>query len=82
MLLRLIGLAVGGLVTFGFLWFSHADATAWATAVIVGAVTSFLWPIVIGFWLGRRRAKNRRDDEIQAEVARQVAEQTGQQPPR
>jgi hypothetical protein len=71
---RLIGVTVGALVTFGILLIWHADATQWAIASAVGAIASFLWPIVIGFWLGRR-AKARRDDAIEAEVARQVAAQ-------
>jgi hypothetical protein len=74
---RLIGVTVGALVTFGILFFWHADATQWAIAAAVGAIASFFWPIVIGFWLGRR-AKERRNDAIEAEVARQVAQQTHQ----
>lgn len=81
MIQRFIGVSVGALVSYGLLWWNHADSTAWATAVIVGAIASFLWPIVIGWYLVRR-ARSRRDDKMQAEVARQVAEQTGQQPPR
>lgn len=77
MIQRLIGVTVGALVTFVFLWFSHADSTAWAIAAIAGAVTSFFWPIVIGFFLARR-VKQRREDDIQAEVARQMAQQNQQ----
>lgn len=78
MIQRLIGAAVGALVSFAILWFSHADAQAWAIAAAAGAIVSFFWPIVLGFWLGRR-GRSRRDDQIQAEVARQVAEQTHNQ---
>jgi len=75
MIQRFIGVAVGALVTFALLWLNSADAAAWATAVIVGAIASFFWPIVAGLILGRR-AKRRRDATIEAEVARQVAAQT------
>ncbi len=74
MIQRFIGALVGALVTFIFLWFSHLDSTAWAIAATAGAITSFFWPIVLGFFLVRR-VKNRRNDQIQDEVARQVAEQ-------
>ena len=43
-------------------------------ASIVGAIASFLWPIVIAWWLARR-IRHRRDDEVQSEVQRQLAEQ-------
>jgi hypothetical protein len=79
MIQRLIGVTVGALVTFIFLWFSHADSNAWAIAAVAGAITSFFWPIVVGFLLVRR-AKSRREDQIQDEVARQVAAQNN--PPR
>jgi len=74
MIQRLLGVSIGALVTFVLLWFNHADANAWAIAAIVGAIASFFWPIVAGFFLARR-AKQRRDANIQDEVARQVAQQ-------
>lgn len=79
MLQRLIGVSVGALITFAILWVSdvtnQADLMPWyAAAAIVGAVTSFFWPIVVGFWLARR-AKARRDARIEDEVQRQIAEQ-------
>jgi hypothetical protein len=72
---RFIGVSIGALVTFGILWFNHADSAAWAFAAVVGAIASFFWPIVAGFFLARR-AKQRRQDSIEDEVARQVAAQT------
>jgi len=75
---RLLGAAVGALVAFIFLWFSHLDATAWAIAVVAGAITSFFWPIIVGWYLARR-GRRRREDEVQSEVARQMAQQN---PPR
>lgn len=77
MIHRLFGAAVGALVTFALLWLNSADAAAWATAAISGAVVAFLWPIVIGGYLGRR-SRTRRNSEIEAEVARRVAQQQQQ----
>jgi putative flippase GtrA len=79
MIQRFIGVSVGALVSFLLLWLNHADAAAWATAVVVGAIVSYIWPVIIGWYLVRR-ARDRRDATIQAEVARQVAQQTGQPP--
>lgn len=78
MIQRFIGVTVGALVTFIFLWFSHLDQMAWAIAAVAGAITSLFWPIVIGFFLARR-GKQRRESDIEAEVARQVAAQTGKE---
>jgi hypothetical protein len=75
MIQRFLGVSIGALVTFVLLWLNHADASAWATASIIGAIASFFWPIVAGFFLARR-ARRRRDADIQDEVARQVAAQT------
>jgi len=75
MIQRFLGVSLGALVTFVLLWFNHADSSAWATAAIIGAIASFFWPIVAGFFLARR-VKQRRDDAMQAEVAKQVAAQT------
>ena len=82
MLQRLIGVAIGALITFLILWISDVanpvDRMPWyLVAAVVGAIASFFWPIVIGFWLGRR-ARARRDEQIQKEVDRQIAEKSRQ----
>jgi multisubunit Na+/H+ antiporter MnhG subunit len=78
---RLIGGAIGALVTFVLLWLYHADATEWAIAAIVGALVAFLWPSVIGWYLARRSQRHR-EDEIELEVQRRVARQQDEIPPR
>jgi hypothetical protein len=82
MVQRLIGVSIGALITFGILWFSdftnQADLIPWYfAAAVIGAIASFFWPVVIGFWLGRR-ARARRDEQIQKEVDRQMAEKQRQ----
>ncbi len=79
MIQRFLGVSIGALITFLILWLSdvtnQADLMPWyVAAVVIGAIASFFWPVVIGFWLGRR-ARARRDDQIQREVDRQLAEQ-------
>ena len=64
---------VGGVVTPD--WRIVGDSSqAFPVASVLGAVASFFWPIVIGWWLVRR-TKRRRDDEIQSEVQRQINDQ-------
>ena len=78
MIQRFIGGAVGALVTIGILWWNHVDPTLAATAAFIGAIAAFIWPIVVGFFLVRR-SRSRREEEIQAEVARQMAAQQSQE---
>ena len=73
MIQRLLGASVGALATFLVLWLSTiakpADSMPW-----YGAAVSFFWPVVIGFWSGRR-ARDRRDEDVEREVQRQLAEE-------
>jgi len=79
MIQRLIGGAVGALVVIAILWWNHVDTSLAATAAIAGAIAAFFWPIIVG-WFLVRRAKQRRENDIQAEVSRQMANQNN--PPR
>ena len=75
MLQRLIGVSLGALVTYVLLVvhaFGNDQTTNYGTAVVIGAIVSFLWPWVIGIVLVRR-AKQRRQNEVSDEVARQMA---------
>ena len=77
MIQRLIGGAVGALVTIGFLWWNHANSIACdcrhcrRDSGLLMAHRHRLLP--------RPPCKQRREDDIQAEVARQMAQQN---PPR
>ena len=84
MLQRFFGVSIGGLVTFLLLsFFIRGDGTFWLVgdetqayiwAIIIGAVVSFFWPIVIAWFLVRRH-RQKQQNEVQAEVQRQMAEQ-------
>lgn len=75
MIQRIIGLTIGVIVTL-ILLVATTEVTVDQTIVplVVGAVAAFFWPIVIGWWLVRR-AKARREDQIQSEVSRQIDQQ-------
>ena len=76
MLQRAIGIAVGALVTL-ILLVIMAGTNPWQDYVaplVIGGVAAFFWPVVIAFWLGRR-AKQRREDQVSAEVQRQLDEE-------
>jgi hypothetical protein len=79
MIQRLLGVSIGALVTLAILWLSTVvnpvDRMPWyVAAAVIGALASFLWPVVIGSWLGRR-SRDSRDDAVQREVQRQLAEE-------
>jgi hypothetical protein len=72
---NILGILVGSLVALAILLIGHADTLEqYVTALVVGGIANFLWPIVAGIWLGRR-AKARRENQIQDEVNKQLAQQ-------
>jgi hypothetical protein len=78
MLQHAIGIVVGGVVALALLMLtiSGVQWNSFVMPLVVGGVATFFWPVVIGFWLGRR-AKQRRDDQIQSEVNRQLDQRQG-----
>jgi hypothetical protein len=75
MIQNILGILTGSLVTLIVLLISHANTLEqYVTALVIGGIGNFLWPIVAGIWL-HRRAKERRNDQIQKEVDRQIASQ-------
>lgn len=76
---RIIGIIIGAAVTYLLLLLMDTmsgEATIkYGLAVIVGALVSLLWPWVIGFFL-LRRAKDRRDEHIEREVDKRMAEKS------
>jgi hypothetical protein len=79
-----IGVILGAIVTYLLLLLFQDgriisdQTTGFTVAVVIGAIVAAFWPWAIGFWLVRRH-RSRQEERVQAEVARQVAEQT--QPP-
>ena len=75
MLQHIIGSVVGGFVAYLALNLTNASTNEqYVTAVVIGAIATILWPLVIGFFLARR-VKNKRDEQIQKEVDKQIAAQ-------
>ncbi|MFO7532610.1 MAG: hypothetical protein R6W93_09125 [Candidatus Limnocylindrales bacterium] len=77
MIQRAIGVTVGAIVTLVILVIMNLQDPGWQDYIVplaIGAVAGWAWPVVIGFYLGRR-ARQRRNNQIQSEVARQVNEQ-------
>jgi hypothetical protein len=72
---NILGILTGSLVTLLVLLISKANTLEqYVTALVIGGIANFLWPLVAGIWLGRR-AKARRDEQIQKEVDKQMAAQ-------
>ncbi len=72
MLQHIIGSAVGAVIAWLVLVLTNANTSPqYVTAVVIGAIATILWPLVIGFFLARR-VKNRRDEQIQKEVDKQL----------
>lgn len=78
MIQRILGLVVGGLLTLILLIIMVPNTDAswqdFLAPLVIGNVAAFFWPVVIG-WLLVRRAKQRRENQIDQEVARQLDEQ-------
>lgn len=80
MIERILSVLTGALATFLALVIMNPTDDAepmsvYFAAVVVGAVVSLIWPLVWGLIIGRR-IKQRRDKEIQDEVARQMSGQS------
>ncbi len=78
MIRNLLAAFVGGLVLFAYLLFWNATkftdpVPAFALAGVVSAVGTWLWPWIVGIWF-LRRAKDRRDAKIEAEVEKRMSQ--------
>ena len=84
MLDRLLGVIVGGVVTFLLLLLFddgrivNNQTTGFAVAVAIGSAVNLVWPVFMSIWISRR-AKGRRNELVQAEVQRQLAAQQPQE---
>ena len=81
---RFIGVVLGGVTIWALLNIADALSTEtqpkYLTAIIVGMLVALLYPWVMGILMSRR-VKERRDEEIQAEVERQLAEERAKSNP-
>ena len=81
---RLIGLILGGITIWVILTLGEAftpeTQPRYLAAIVVGLIVAALYPWLIGIYLVRRR-DDKRDEEIQAEVQRQLAEERSRQTP-
>jgi hypothetical protein len=75
---RIIGFILGGLTIWALLNITNALAgdaqPKYALSILIGLLVALLWPWVIGMVMVRRH-RERQDEEIQAEVQRQLAEE-------
>ena len=81
MIHRIIGFILGGITIWLILNASTIigdDQPRYLAAIVIGLAVIALYPWLIGIWFVRRQ-RNKRDEEIQAEVQKQVAEEKSRQ---
>jgi hypothetical protein len=78
MIQRGIGVIIGAFVSLIILLLTVDGLTLEQALIplVIGAIAAWAWPLVIAFWLGRR-AKQRREGQIQSEVQRQLDQERG-----
>lgn len=70
-----LGILTGAIVALLALIIGKADSfEQYVTALVIGGIANFAWPLVAAI-LVRRRVKARRADQIQSEVDKQMASQ-------
>jgi uncharacterized membrane protein (DUF485 family) len=84
MIRRISGIVLGVVAFLIVYWLTGGFATPatpnWALAILVGLVVALIWPWVMGVILVRR-ARQRRQNEIDQEVQKQLAQQQQKTPP-
>ena len=83
MIRRITGIVLGVIAFFVVYWLTGGTATPsnpnWALAILVGLVVALIWPWIMGLIIVRR-TKQRRQNEIDEEVAKQLAQQQNTPP--
>jgi len=83
MIRRITGIILGILAFLLVYWLSGGTATPatpnWALAILVGLVVALIWPWIMGLIMVRR-VRQRRQDEIDKEVQKQLAAQQNTPP--
>ena len=83
MIRRITGIVLGVLAFLLVYWLTGLRTPSepnWALANLVGLVVALIWPWIMGLIIVRR-AKQRRQDEIDQEVQKQLAQQQNNPPP-
>ena len=82
MIRRIVGFILGGITIWVILTlgetFTPDTQPRYLAAIIIGLIVAGLYPWLVGIWFVRRR-KDKRDEEIQSEVQRQLAEERSRQ---
>ena len=81
MIHRIIGFILGGITIYVILNLSTIigdPQPRYLAAILIGLAVIALYPWLIGIWFVRRQ-RNKRDEEIQDEVQKQVAEEKSRQ---
>ncbi len=83
MIRRITGIILGVIAFLIVYWLTGGTATPatpnWALAILVGLVVALVWPWIMGLIMVRR-VRQRRQDEINQEVQKQLAEQQNRPP--
>jgi cell shape-determining protein MreD len=82
MIRRIVGIILGVVAFFIVYWITGLGTPSqpnWALAALVGLVIALIWPWVFGLIMVRR-VRQRRQDEINEEVQKQLAQQQNKPP--
>ena len=83
MIRRITGIVLGVLAFLLVYWLTGLGTPSepnWALALLVGLVVALIWPWIFGIYVVRR-AKQHRQNEIDQEVQKQLAQQQNNPPP-
>ena len=83
MIRRITGIVLGVIAFFIVYWLTGGTQTPsnpnWALAILVGLVVALIWPWIMGLIMVRR-VRSRRQNEIDEEVQKQLAQQQNRPP--
>jgi hypothetical protein len=82
MIRRIVGIILGVVSFFIVYWITGLGTPSnpnWALAALVGLVIALIWPWVFGIW-AVRRVRQKRQNEIDQEVQKQLAQQQNKPP--
>jgi cell shape-determining protein MreD len=82
MIRRITGIILGVLAFLLVYWFTGLGTPSqpnWALAALIGLVVALIWPWLFGLY-AVRRTRERRQNEINEEVQKQLADQQNKPP--